>query len=73
MKKPIIHRKLVKVLLRKRADAKTAANEREPAIRLRALGARGAIALSRIPASAILKRNPTTLKHVILAVREHAR
>ena len=72
MKNPIIHRKLVKVLLRKRADAKTVAHKREPATRLRALGVLGVPALS--PTLANVREHslfPANL--VILAARKRAR
>ena len=72
MKNPIIHRNLVKVLLRKPADATKAANERERAIRLRALGARGAPAL--LPTLANVREYyllPSNF--AILAARKRAR
>ena len=72
MKYPIIHRKLVKVLLRKRADAKTAANEREPAIRLRALGVLGVPALSPTLAN-VREYNLLPSNFAILAERKRAR
>ena len=69
---PIIRRRLARALLRKPADAKMAARKREPATRPRALGALGAPALSRTPASArTRKRRPAKL--VTLAARKRAR
>ena len=62
----------MKVLLRKRADAKTAAHKRERATRLRALGARGVrvpfrtVALARV-------RSLTAANLAILAERKRVR
>lgn len=72
MKYPIIHRKLVKVLLRKRADAKTAALKREPATRLRALGVLGAPALFPILAN-VRECNLLPSNFAILAERKRVR
>ena len=62
----------MKVLLRKRADAKTAAHKREPAIQLRALGVRGAPAL--LPTLANVRaHNPFPANLAILAEFKRAR
>ena len=64
----------MKVLLRKRADAKTAAHKREPATRLRALGVRGAPALSPTLANMSARTRKRRLaKLVTLVERKRAR
>ena len=62
----------MKVLLRKRADAKTAAHKRERATRLRALGARGVPALSRTLAN-VRAHNPLPANLAIRAEFKRAR
>ena len=62
----------MKVLLRKRADAKTAAHKREPAIQLRALGVRGARVPFRTPVSARTRKRRLA-KLVTLVERKRAR